>query len=226
MRLCSRHVVDVVIHVFIIVKVDKVIVVLCELCVILTIEIYWRRLVLGFKSKARRPVLATLDAGNVLATHGAAGHLLGMRALQTGVGGTNRRVLGNFGSDTGSGSDCRCDFVAHNAGRGGLLGEGAGSAREQQLVLGLVFAGEQQVGAGSSAMDMTSAKVAHHSEQKRNRICLFASWPLLSYSAAAGDDMLRCGLGVYFWVCGYARARCSESVWCDRRRLSLWHCGW
>jgi hypothetical protein len=57
------------------------------------------------------------------------------------------------------------------------------------------------------AMSVTGVQAAHHSEQKRNRICLFASWPLLPYSAAAGDDMLRGGVGVGVGVDVRVRAR-------------------
>lgn len=67
--------------------------------------------------------------------------------LGSGAGGTNRRILRDLCCDASCCADCGCDFVPHDARRGRFFGEVACAAGEQQLVLRLVLAREQQVGA-------------------------------------------------------------------------------
>ena len=104
-----------------------------------------RLLVLGLQDKAWRVVFAALDADDVHAAHGAARQLLGNRGLRGGAGETNRRILCHLCCHTSCGSDRRRDFVAHDAGRGRFFGEGTCAAGEEELVLRLVFAREEQV---------------------------------------------------------------------------------
>jgi hypothetical protein len=148
--------------------------------------------ILRLQDVARRTPLAALLADYFLAAHGAdvrehfphAEASLGKR-----TGETNRRILTDFSRDASCIADRRCDFVAHDTGRRRLFGERAGPAREEQLVVDFVLAGEQQIGTGPCELEQrTGGKGAHHSEQKRKRICLLGSSSFLRSSA--GDAIV------------------------------------
>src|SRR5690242_13913726 len=178
-----------------------------------------RRLVLGLEHKAWGPVLAAHVAYDVLPAHGAACNLFffveGSREVGRGVGGTNRRILRDLCCDTSGGSNRRCDFVPHDARGGRLFGEGACSAGEEQLVLGLVFAGEKEVRAVRVSFrrpkqGLRSARLTSRGRNGRESAC---SGPacLCFRSLLAGTTWRR---GLQRVVC---RGRCAEGGLAEAR---------
>jgi len=109
---------------------------------------------------AGNTLIATLLADNLLAAHGAELRERIPRVeagSRKGAGETNRWILADLGRHTGCVADGGSDLVAHDAGRGRLFSERAGSAGKEQLVVVPVLAGEQQVGAGAVSWDSTEA---------------------------------------------------------------------
>jgi hypothetical protein len=110
------------------------------------------RTVVGrLEHEARRTELAALLADNLHAAHGA-----DVRADipdaetggRMGAGETNRGIRSDLVGHAGRVADGGGNLVAHDAGRRRLFCVRAGAARKEQLVLLLVLAREEQVGAG------------------------------------------------------------------------------
>ena len=109
------------------------------------LDVPGRLFIRSLEAEARRTLFATVFADKLLAAHGAeAGDALVARKgrVRKRAGETNRRILSDVLGDSSRVSYCRGDFVAHDAGRGRILGETAGLARVEELALDFVFLGE------------------------------------------------------------------------------------